>query len=292
MDRRVIMRTRNTILSMLARLASSIIPSILGVILNNLILRKYGADTHGLTSTIAQIMSLLTIFESGYALAANVALYKPYVAGDWTKVSAILTAVKIIYLKIGKITAILSIAVALAAPLILKSELDYGIISILILISSVGTVTSFFIFSKYGIMFSAAQLEYKQAVLFLALNILSQILSILLVLGNQGIVVIRLVAALVPLVGTFIVIRIFHKDFPQVTFSSPSPDYSIVQSTKSVFAPKMASLIFSSTDMVVLSIAIGTLSTSVYSVYNIVFGFIKGILLSESVCGEIVSQFG
>lgn len=274
------MRIKNSAYNSVIRLFSSIIPSILGLILNNLILRKFGADLHGLTGTIGQITVLLTLFESGYALAANVALYKPYLSGDWNKVNAILTAVKKIYIKVGIITAVVSVIFALAGPLIIKSALEYSIVSILIFISSVGTVLGLFVLSKYHVLFHAAQKEYKLSLISLALNVLSQTISIVLILNNQGIVVIRLVAAGVSLLLVPVTIYAFRQNFPQVRLNSPKPDYSILQSTKNVFAQKIASLVFSSTDMLVLSTFIGTLSTSVYAVYNMAFTFAKQILFS------------
>lgn len=274
------MRTKNSLYNSIARFFSSIIPSFLGVILSNLILKKYGADIHGLSGTIGQITVLLTLFESGYSLAANVALYKPYVSDNWDEVNAILSAVKKTYIRIGIITAFLSIMFALAGPFVIRSNLEYGIVSSLILISSVGTVSGLILLSKYSVLFGAAQKDYKLSFMYLALNILTQILSLLLILNNYGIVIIRLTTMLVNLLAIPLTVHLFRTNFCKANFDSPNPDYSIAASTKDVFAQKVASIVFSSTDMLVLSAFVGTLSTSIYVVYNMVFTFAKQILFS------------
>lgn len=259
---------------------SSVLPSLLGVVLSNLILRKFGADSHGVTGTIAQIAALLTLLESGFYMAANVALYRPYIDNDWIAANAILTAVKNIYKRIGLTTAIVAIIAAFLAPLVIKSDLGYAEVFALLLVASTGTVTSFLFLSRYGVLFSAAHLDYKVGVVYLLIGILSQLVSLCLVLSGANLVVIRLGAAAVNLLLIPVIGAVFRRTFPHARFDSLRPDYSIVKSTKNVFAQKLASLVFSSTDMLVVSSLIGAVSASIYAVYNIAFTFAKQVIFA------------
>ena len=86
---------------MIVRLFSSIIPSALGLILNNLMLSKFGSDVNGVVATIAQVLTFLTLFEGGFTLASNIALYKPYLDNDTFYMNSVLSASRSIYIKVG-----------------------------------------------------------------------------------------------------------------------------------------------------------------------------------------------
>ncbi|MDD3382092.1 MAG: polysaccharide biosynthesis C-terminal domain-containing protein, partial [Bacilli bacterium] len=274
------MRTKSSFYNFIVKLITSLAPSILGIVLNNLIITTYGSDVNGVTATIMQIINLLMLFEGGFTLATQVALYKPYLENDYDKINKIMAATKSIFLRLGFFVTIISIILAFAAPYFIKSDIDKYVISILLLIASAHTSIQFLFTLKYYIMFSVGQKEYKSSAVSLVFNILTQIISIVVILIGGSIISVKLVALIIPLLGLPILIRMFHKYFPNINFSSKEPDYSVIKTTKDVLAQKIAGLIFGSTDIIIISVVINTLVASVYAVYNMIFSFLKGILFS------------
>ncbi len=275
-----IMRTKSSIYNFIIKLISSIIPSLLGIVLNNLIITTYGSDVNGVTATVSQIINLLTLFEGGFTLATNVVLYKPYLDNDLDKINSILGATKKIFIRLGYLLTILALIISFIAPYFIKSEVDRNIISALFIIASANLSIQFLFTAKYSIMFSVGQREYIISALTLVFNILSQALSIISILSGAGITFIKLVALVIPLLRMPFIIRMLHKYFPDITFNSENLDFSVLKMTKDVLAQKIASLIFGSTDIIIISMMINTKLASVYAVYNMIFSFIKHILFS------------
>lgn len=274
------MRTKSSMFNFIVKLLSSIIIGVLGIILNNLILTNFGSSLNGLWGTIGQVLNLLTILEGGLALSASVALYSPYIEKDTQKVSAILTATSKIYIKIGYIVTFLALIISFAAPYILESDVERQVIFLLFLISSASMSMQFFLVSRFNIMYSVGQKEYINNYITLIFNIISQIISIIAILVGGNILLVKFIAFLIPILRMPFVIKKHNKLFPNISFKSEKPDYSIVKSVKDVMALQFASLVFGSTDMIVISTMINTSYASVYSVYYMIYSFIKTFLTS------------
>lgn len=274
------MRTKNSVYYLLIRLISTFVPSLLSVILNNLILTKYGSDTNGLIATISQILSLLTVFEGGFTLATIVALYKPYLNQDFDKVNSIISTTKKIYTKVGYVVVFFSITISFLLPYFIKSGIDVNTIRILFLISSSNLAFQFFVYSKYTIMFSVAHKDYIHQSIFLLFSVLGISASIYAVYSGVNILIYSLIMVAVPFIRLPVTIFAFRKHFPQVYFNSNVKNYDIYSSSKDVLFQKITLLIFGSTDLILLSIMLSTVSSSIYAVYNMIFNFIKNILFS------------
>lgn len=274
------MRTKSSIYNFIVRLITSIVPSFLGLILNNLIIRKYGSDVNGVLGTINQLISLMTVFEGGFTLATTVALYKPYLNHEVEKINNILGTTKSIFTRVGIISFFITLILTFFAPIFIKSSLETETISILLMIFSINFMLQFFVTTKYTIMFSVGQKEYIIALISLFTNIFSQLVLIFLVMNGYGIVLVRTIALLVYIIQIPFIIILFKKHFPLFNFKSKTRDFSILESTKDIFTQKIATLVFGSTDMIIISFAISTKMASVYQLNYMIFAFIKSILYS------------
>ncbi len=274
------MRTKSSIYNMIVKLIASILPSILGIFLNNLIILKFGSDINGIVATFTQIVNFLTIFEGGLTLATNVALYKPYVEKKYSLINDILTATKIIYFRIGIIISLISIIIALLIPRVVNSTLDNSFTTLLFLIISANLTIQFLFSMKYDIMFSVSQKEYISNMYKMIFNILSQCASIAVIMFGASILSVKLISLIVISMRIPVLVLLFKLYFPSIGFKSKTPDFSVLTTTKDVLYQKLALLVFDSTDLFVISIFISTLYASVYAVHNMIFTFIKVIVFS------------
>jgi O-antigen/teichoic acid export membrane protein len=274
------MRTKSTFYNILIRLSASLIPSFLALILNNIILVKFGSDVNGVISTVGQLINLLMIFEGGFTMATTIALYKPYLLKDYEKINSLLSAIKSVFSRIGLLVTILGLILAIITPYYFKSEVDRNQISILLIIATTHLGIQFFITSSYNILFSVAQIEYKSSALDFVFNISSQVLSIISIINGGSIVFIKIIALVIPTLRIPFLIKMFKNNFPFGDLSKVKKDFSFLTNTKDIFSQKIANLIFGSTDLIIISFMIDTKNASIYAVYNMIFIFIKGIILS------------
>lgn len=274
------MRIQRTFLVFISRLIASILPGLLSLLLNYLVISRYGSDVNGLIATIAQFTGLLTIFEGGFSLATNVALYKPYIEKREQEVNEILSATRVVYLRLGSVTTLVIAFLAILAPYFLKTDVDRQIISLLVIITTSHLAINFFVFSKYSVIFNASQQEYLLEFIQVIVNILSQIVSIGLIYLGSSFIVFKLVALIIPIFRYPVIKHFIKTKFPQINYKSPIQNFQAIKTTGHVFIQNIASIIFSSTDILILSIVIGTKIASVYAVYSFVYAFVKGILMA------------
>lgn len=274
------MRLKRSFYVFITKLLSTIIPSVLGVILNNLIIRNYGSDLNGVAGTINQFLIFITIFEGGFTLASTVKLYKPYLENNTEEISVILSTTRRIFLRIGIVVLIVSVIASFILPNFIKSDLDKSVISVLMLIASFNICLQFLFSTKYQIMFAASQKEYISGSISIVFGVITQIIMVIMVMRNVNIVLVRSISLVMFFIQLPFIIYVFRKNFPSVSFKSVKTDLSILKSTKDIFSQKVASLVFGSTDLILLSVFVNTKVSSVYAVNMMIFSIIKSLLIS------------
>ena len=165
-------KTRKTALIMLGNLLTTMLTSVFSLIINQKILATLGSDYNGVNSTAAQIITILTLIEGGFTLAAQVALYKPIANSNLSETNRVVsfTARKMrIY---GMLTLLSGIVVSVIYAGFVKSDLTYYTILCVMLLAVVGAAFNLGVVSQYRILFQVTQTEYKYAYI----NVASQFL--------------------------------------------------------------------------------------------------------------------
>ena len=272
-------KTRKTALVMLGNLLTTILTSVFSHIINQKILAALGSDYNGVNSTASQIITILTLIEGGFTLAAQVALYKPVANGNLSETSRVVsfTARKMrIY---GVLTLLSGIIVSVIYAGFVKSDLTYCTILWVMLLAVVGAAFNLGVVSQYRILFQVTQTEYKYA----CVNIASQFLlyfAVCFVLNvSDDIVAVRLVYLLIEILRGVITVILAKRIFREVNYRA-NVDGVQIKGTKDVFIAKTTALIYNSAPVLFISTFVGTASTSVYAVYLSVTNIISSLLTS------------
>lgn len=265
---------------MIVQLLSNILPGIFAIILNNLIITRFGSEVNGLLATFSQILVFLTIFEGALSLATNVKLYSPYLDNDFDRINEFLTATRIIFFRIGIFVLAMTLIIPFFLPFFIRSSIDDSTIKLLFMILGFNLCIKFFTTSKYQVLFYVAQKEYIINSAGVIIELLSLMVSIYVLLKGGDILTIKSIAFIIGLIRVPTIFMLFKRNFPRANFKSENPNYSISKSTSDVLYQNFTFLIFNSTDLIVISTLINTLSASVYAVYNMIFTFIKRIILA------------
>ena len=154
------MKTRRSLYNMIVQLLSNILPGIFAIILNNLIITRFGSEVNGLLATFSQILVFLTIFEGALSLATNVKLYSPYLDNDFDRINEFLTATRIIFFRIGIFVLAMTLIIPFFLPFFIRSSIDDSTIKLLFMILGFNLCIKFFTTSKYQVLFYVAQKEY------------------------------------------------------------------------------------------------------------------------------------
>ena len=132
-----------------------------GFIIPRVMLTVYGSELNGVVSSLTQFINYFTLIEAGLGGAAIFALYKPLAENNRTKINAIVSASRNLYIKSGAVFVGLIFILAVAFPWFTSvSSLNKWEVFLLTFIIGMTGVLDFFTLSKYRVLLTADQRVY------------------------------------------------------------------------------------------------------------------------------------
>ena len=265
--------TKNMSLSVVSR----VVTMLTGLIIQNRILVAYGSTLNGLTSSVTQIMSYLSLLEAGIGMASIQALYSPLASNDWNTISGIITATDREYRKITGGFIILLLGASFGYPLFVQGQVEYALASIITLIIGASYIVSYILGAKYKALLTADQKIYVLYVLEIISAILSCVFRIIALELQMNIVVVQLIhlgCIVVKNAGYLIYVR--HK-YDKINYRA-KPLVSLIGKRWNVLIHSIAGLIVNQTDIIILTIGSTLQNVSVYSVYYMIFGQLSAFI--------------
>lgn len=282
------MRSKKAFYNIITSLVLQIIILICGFIVPKLIIRKFGSDVNGLTSSINQFLSYITLLESGIGPVVRSALYKPIAKKDNQEIKNILRASERFFRVIAIIFLVYLIALSLIYPFIVISEFSYLYTMSLVLIISMSIFCEYYFGMAYRLFLQASGETYIISAIQIVTYILNVIFIVVLIKLNVSIQIVKLVSCLTfvlrPIIQNIYVKKKYH-----INLKDASNDYKLEQKWNGL-AQHIAAVIHNSTDITVLTIFSKLTEVSVYSVYHMVVKGIKSI--TTAFTNSIDSSFG
>lgn len=274
-------RTKKAFLNVISGIAAEFVSLACGLILPRLILTSYGSAYNGITQSISQFISYISLMKAGIGGATAVALYKPLAEDDNQKISEILAATEEFMRKIAMIFAVFIIAMACVYPLLVKDEFGWLFTASLVLIISISTFGQYYFGFTYQMLLSADQKDYITTFLGILTTIVNTILSIILIRNNFSIHVIKLGSSLANLITPLSLFFYVRKKYNLIRDVEPNRD--LIPQRWDATAHEVASFINNNTDVVLLTLFTNMSEISVYTVYHYVISNLKKIVTQATV---------
>ena len=263
---------------------------IFSIVAQRFVLRSYGSEINGLTSSITQFLSYFTLLEAGLGLASIQALYKPLATGDQSGIDGILSATSRQYRKIGLIFLGLSIILSITMPLISHSELDKGLVFFITILMGMSMVANYLFIGRYQVLLSADRKVYVINILDAVLGVSFSLIKILLINAGYSIIVVLSAALLSPVIRTLVLFIYVKISYPKISYKVV-PNYEAIGKRKYVLVQQIVGMITNHTDVTILTVFSTLSQVSVYSVYNLIYGNISAII-STAFSSAAQASFG
>lgn len=260
-------------------LSSQIIILILGLIVPRIILTHYGSDTNGLMNTITQIFTYMALLEAGISQASKNALYKYVINDNRDEISVVMSASRRYYRKISYFYLAAVIILAIVVPFILKTEVDYWTIFAFVIFEGLTSVVAFYFINTWTCLLLSSGKSYITNSISLLNKVLCYGVRIVLALYGINIAFIQVGYFAISLIQLGIYTLYMRKHYSWIDYKAAPKDYKLADRNSYVLT-EIAWTIFSSTDLIVLSIFVSTSMSSVYSTYNMIFVALNGLLNS------------
>lgn len=272
--------TKNASLNILFAIVLQIVTFIRGLIVPRMIIPAYGSDVNGLISSITQFLTYISLLEAGVGSVFRASLYKPLANGDMDRVSGIINEQKRFYKKIGFIFIGYVAVLCFVYPLLAKTQIPKEYIISFILILSVNTFMEYFVSLPYVSLLSADQkirISYIVSIIYTTVNV---VVTLIFVTLKADIRLIYLSMCVIGLLRPLFYFLYIKRKY--ALSKSALPDGSALSQRWNGMVHHIAYYIHTNTDVLIITIFIGTASVSVYSVYAAVIIGIEKIITSIS----------
>ncbi len=249
----------------------------LGFVVPRLMIGSYGSDLNGLLSTTGQIFTYLALLEAGIGQAAKNALYGPLARKDYRSFSEIASAAQKYYRHTTLYYAIGVIAMSVIAPFIFATNIDRSTIFAIIILEGMSGVLSYYFIQTKNVIVGMSGNSYVNTCVSLVTKVATYAVKIVLAALGINIILLQVTHLLITLGRVVFYSLYFKKQYTWVDFTA-SGENVVLKDRNSYIITEIAWTIFSSTDMIILSIFVSTQLSSVYSVYNMVFANLTAIL--------------
>ena len=283
------MKKKDFIYNIITGFGGQFIVILLGIIVPRIMITSYGSDINGLVSTLGQIFTYLALLEAGIGQSARIALYKPIAKKDKEEISKVFVAANSYFRKFSIFYAIGVIAIALFVPFTIKSKVDYLTILLITLLEGFSGVISFYFSQTQVVLLNADGKGHVNNSINLLNRILAYIAKVVLAYMGYSILLIQFVYFIITVIKAIFYYRYFKKNYSWIDNSLKS-DNTLLKDKNSYLITEIAWTVFSSTDMIVLSMFVSTKLSSVYSVYAMIYSALNTLLTSVS--GSILYVLG
>ncbi len=289
-------RTTKAKLNIVITFACQILNLICGLVVPRLLIRSFGSEAYGATTSILNFLSYITLLEGGIGGVARAALYSPLAKKDGREISQILYEIRKLFRVIGYVFA----AYVLVLACIYKDIAHFEIYTwfesfLLVLVISLTTFGQYFIGLTYQILLQAAQQTYITQAINILTTLLNTIMIVFLVHTDVSLISVKFLSSCVFLLRPVLMWWYVRKNFNLPKAQKPEPGVVYLKQKWSGLGQHLAFFLFNNTDVAVLTLMKTLTSVSVYSVYhnvveqmrNIVNSFATGM---EALFGDMLAR--
>ncbi len=264
------MKLKRSLYNIAFGLLSQLIILSLGLIIPRLFLLAYGSEVNGLFSSVGQIFGYVALLEAGIGAATIQVLYKPVVAGDKSSINHILSATKKYYKKVSFYYFACIVVISLLYPMLIHSNINKLYIGFIVFLQGLSGVINFYFQATLKQLLLAEGKNYIETNVSMMTHIITSFARVFLILSSANIVLIQLVYLLTTILEMLFYYFYFKKKYPWL-YLHAKPDFSSLQQKNAFLIHQISGLIFSSTDMLLLSFFCSFKVVSVYAIYNLIF---------------------
>lgn len=267
-----------TLINVISSLLFQILTIINGFIIPRLILSYFGSDVNGLTTSISQFLTYISLIEGGITGIIMASLYKPLYEKDYSKISSIVNTANSFYRKIGSIFILYSIIIAILYPLIFDINFSFIYVFLLTIILSISLFVQYMFSLTAKTLLNADKKVYIVSLTQSIILIINIILAFISVKIYPSIHMLKFISGIL-FIFQPIIFNSYIKKHYDLNKKSPK-DKNLLKSRWDGFAINIAAFIHNGTDIAILTIFTDLYTVSIYGVYALVCTGIKQIINS------------
>lgn len=289
-------RAQKAKLSMIFSLCSQVISAICGFVIPKLMLRAYGSEMYGATTSIAQFLSYITLLEGGIGSVARAALYKPLADREYDAINSIYSEIQHFFRSITLMfllyTALLSVGYKYIAHL---DQLGLPYVASLVIVISISTIAQYYFGISNSILLQADQRQYINSITTILTTVVNTVLIIALIHTNVDILVVKFGSSCAFILKPVILSIYARKNYHLRKANRTEESKKALDQKWTALGQHIAYFINSNTDVFVLTVFANVTLVAVYSIYHLIVATIRNIVISftsgmEALFGNMIAK--
>lgn len=266
------MRTKESVKNAISNVVFGLIIGVIGFVKVKVFVNGLSDDIYSLNQLFYQIFSYITIADIGFGLLINKQLYSAFAKGDKEKVNKIYSTSKKFYCIIGLIMIIVTLVLSFFIDNFTKANVSHFYIQIIFIIFIFRNIVDYFFVSPRYVL-EADQKSYKVNYLVKSIKIIESIIEIMLVLLGVDYIIVIIPGIFITILMDLYINRKIYKIYPWLK-NNKTFDKKYLAGTKDIIWRKIAGLLNSNTDIILISTFINPISVIVYTSYSYITKFI------------------
>ena len=281
-------RSGKTAFNAIFAIIDEIIALISGLILPVLILRYFGSQYNGITTSITQFLQCIALLKAGIGGVTRFALYKPLAENNFEEISIIATQTEKFMKRVAIIFLIVTCIFASIYSIFISQEFDFIFSSTLVVIIAISTFVQYYFGFTYQMILIADQKLWICLIGSIFTYILNTLISALLIVNGASIHEVKLGSALVLIISPIVINIYTRKKYHITKINTTRIDY--IKQRWDAVGHEIANFINNNAAIVVLTIFTNLFEVSVFSVYRLVISGLQR--LTTTFIASFAAAFG
>jgi O-antigen/teichoic acid export membrane protein len=285
-------RMKRAGINAMSTVANQLVVTIIGIIVPWVMISNFGSIAYGATTSIAQFLGYITLFEGGIGRVARGALYKPLADGNNKEISRVYYAIKRFFAVLGiafiGYTLILAFGYYEIADV---SEYTREYIFALVIAIAIGKFAEYMGGITNITLLNADQRQYVVNAIVIFSSILN--VALIVILANSGVDIlwVKLVSSFVFVLKPILFTIYVRKKYRL----KKTKEKAVLKNKITGMAQHVAYVVQNSTDVLILTVLSDLTYVAVYSVYNLIASSLRNITTSftggmEAVFGNMIAK--
>ncbi len=267
--------------SSLISVGSQIITILITFLIRKTFIEYIGMNHMGLNTVLTDVLGLLSISELGIQSALTYQLYDPLTKNDREKINEIMELLRKVYKKVGAAIGLLGICLFPVLRYLINDEtISMTEVYIAFAILLISSCTSYFISYKRTLLY-ADQKQYVISIIDVTVCAISGILRVVSIVCFHSFYLFLLVSVFQNIASNVIINVWSKKSYRWIRRNiqiRSEIKRTCYKDVKNVFVGKLAGFIYGSTDNVIISVFVGTLSVGYIGNYKSIANVAKMIM--------------
>lgn len=270
-------KKKKTVNNLIYGFGTKVLTMILGILIPRLFIVSYGSETNGLLSTITQIFTYLALLQAGIGNATINALYKPLDDKNWHEINEVFSQARSYYRRVAVIYAGAVFGFSVIYTVLAKSTLDKTTVFAIIILQGMSSFITYYFCASYTQLLIADGKQYVSDNITFIIHVATSISKIVLVSLGFNVLVVQEAYLAISIFTVPVTIYFCKKMYPSLE-PHKTKEKGLLQERGAFIVHELSAVIFSNTDIFVISTFCNLAMASVYSVYNLVFGALNSMI--------------